>query len=811
MAVSPLAVYTDSRSYQFYLFQLPFPETNTMHLRFPLRSCHVSGCSTRPAHLKRFYTPRLEWLESRLALATVFTVTNTDDSGPGSLRQAILDANAAADPPTIEFQIPIMDANFIDADSSLPGGDSDPDVFVIAPKSTLPALTRDATTIDGSSQKALTGNSNPYGPEIVLAGNLAGATVNGLQLASSANVLRELNIQGFSDNGVLVEGDANRIMGSYIGTSATAMAEAGNGGAGILIDGGSGNIVGGSEFGARNILSGNVRGVHIRGATATENQVAGNYVGLGADGAALLPNGVGVLVQGTAAGNVIGGTHAAERNVISANQFDNIFLAATLGTTVQGNYVGTDAAGTETTAYAQVGIRLGNDRYSLIGGSTSGAGNLVSGNFYGIYVGGSLVTGGSQGIRIEGNRIGTTADGQDALANFQGIYLDGFDDGSQRFAVHNVAIGGTGPGAGNLVSGNQIAGIVVQGPNATGITIRGNRIGTDKDGTTALLNGAGVLLHNARDVLVGGEMLGSDNIIAFNAQAGVRVTQDTSVGNTIRGNAIHSNGGLGIELGSDGVTSNDQGDGDVGANDLQNFPVLTAVQAGASTQVAGTLNSTANATFTLDFYASSAADPSGYGEGERWLGAITVVTDGSGDANFVAGIAATTIPSEFITATATNAAGNTSEFSSSRETTSIAVSIYIRPDSDNIAINLATQGVLAVAMLTSTDFDAALVDTSTVMFAGAATVHSALEDVDGDGDLDMILHFRIQDTNLRALYTQLLLDDLDGDGVLDSNHQVASVTLTGQTVDEVLFAGTEDLDLFLAGKNLRTLLESLLQ
>jgi len=135
-----------------------------------------------------------------------------------------------------------------------------------------------------------------------------------------------------------------------------------------------------------------------------------------------------------------------------------------------------------------------------------------------------------------------------------------------------------------------------------------------------------------------------------------------------------------------------------------------------------------------------------------------------------------------------------------RVTQTVAIEI-LRSD-----VNLVSNGVIAVAVFTTANFDAALVDPGSVVFAGAHAVHNSLADVDGDGDLDMVLHFRTQDTNLRALYEQLLADDLDGDGVLDSTHQELDVSLTGQTVDDVFFEGFDELDLFLSGRSLRELL-----
>ncbi|MGH6961449.1 MAG: choice-of-anchor Q domain-containing protein, partial [Dongiaceae bacterium] len=165
--------------------------------------------------------------------------------------------------------------------------------------------------------------------------------------------------------------------------------------------------------------------------------------------------------------------------------------------------------------------------------------------------------------------------------------------------------------------------------------------------------GNGILLTTNGDNLV------EDNTITLNGAAGVRVT--SGAGNEIRSNLIFANGGLGIDLGGDGVTPNDTGDPDTGANNLQNFPVvIRAIPGSGSTTIEGRLNSAANTTFTLEFFANATCDPAGFGEGETLLGSTSVTTDSRGDASFQ-----TTVPSaaQFVSATATDANGNTSEFS----------------------------------------------------------------------------------------------------------------------------------------------------
>jgi len=166
----------------------------------------------------------------------------------------------------------------------------------------------------------------------------------------------------------------------------------------------------------------------------------------------------------------------------------------------------------------------------------------------------------------------------------------------------------------------------------------------------------------ARSNAIGGDAA-SANLIAWNAGAGVVVLGEETTGNSIRANSIHDNGGLGIDLGDDGVTPNVPADSAAPSGPWQNYPVITAVLVGASTNVLGTLYGDANADYTLDFYANTAADPSGFGEGERWLGSAAVTTDASGNVAFNGFLAAETTSGELISATATNAQGTTSEFS----------------------------------------------------------------------------------------------------------------------------------------------------
>ena len=186
-----------------------------------------------------------------------------------------------------------------------------------------------------------------------------------------------------------------------------------------------------------------------------------------------------------------------------------------------------------------------------------------------------------------------------------------------------------------------------------------------------------------------GGSAGSANTIAFNSGPGISVRNTHSVGNQFEANAIYANDGLGIDLNSDGVSLNDSSDADTGPNNLQNFPVITQIVAGATTHVVGSLNSTASKTFIIDLYANMIADPSGYGEGEVWLTSFEVNTDETGNRSFDMTLPVATAGGQIITATATDKptmpdpGGNTSEFSLAVETVQV---LFGTQDNDHFLV-----------------------------------------------------------------------------------------------------------------------------
>ena len=293
------------------------------------------------------------------------------------------------------------------------------------------------------------------------------------------------------------------------------------------------------------------------------------------------------------------------------------------GNTIAGNFIGTDASGL-VAAQNLSGISLvGNG--NVIGGTSPAERNVISGNQGGISVFFADAT------VVQGNFIGVDASGGKALPNGYGINLN---DSSA------TSIGGTVSGAGNVISGNT-NGVVFS--SGTGTSIMGNRIGTDSTGSLPVGNVIGVFLFGDATT-IGGTGPGEANVVAFSSEMGVLV-RETAVGARIRGNSIHDNTGLGIDLIDDlgfvvpGPTANDAGDVDGGGNNVQNFPILQSVahlapEGDGSTHILGKFNSTPSITFDLDFYANPACSnfPREFVEGETYLGSSQVTTDATGAA-----------------------------------------------------------------------------------------------------------------------------------------------------------------------------------
>lgn len=541
---------------------------------------------------------------------------------------------------------------------------------------------------------------------------------------------------------IMYSANDNVVEGNFIGTDATGLSALGNTGTGVSDQESAGNHIGGSAPGAGNLISGNHEGYGIYASSGHGGTVIqGNKIGTDVTGKMKLGNKYGVVVSewdlaADVKGAQIGGTGLGEGNLISGNDHTGLALGGSSRKVVQGNLIGTDVEGSQPLGNGERGIDMAFTVDCLIGGtipearnviscngaygiSISGGGaerNVVQGNFIGTDITGTrglfeqavgiaiqiqgrannliggvtlgarnVISGNGGGVwisgsenKVQGNFIGTDVSGTVALGNDYGVYLGSADA---------TSIGGVEPGAGNLISGNSgnigYGAITMNGQGVTGTRVQGNLIGTDITGILPLGNIAGLRIGSATGSIVGGSEPGAGNVIAHSGVAGVWVTGDEALRNTIRGNSIFNNGLLGpswlvgIDLGNGwGVTLNDPLDADTGPNNLQNFPTITSASASlGGIQIQGSLNSTPNTTFILDFYANRAAHASGYGEGETYLGAATVTTDANGDVSFSVTLPTMVPAGQIITATATDPDGNTSEFSGQSPPVTAACSI----------------------------------------------------------------------------------------------------------------------------------------
>jgi len=479
------------------------------------------------------------------SLAATLVVTSSADSGPGTLRQALLDANSGV---TITF----------DATVFPPGSPASINLM-----SSLPAIIHNNLTLDASNAG------------VILDGSGLSGGSSGLTIEKDGNVIRGLQILRFPGDGVSVAGGGNTIggdrtvgsgplgqgnlisgnggagvtihgmygmsntvIGNFIGTDVSGAVALGNAICGVAItDEAQHNTIGDGTSGGRNVIAGNGGyGVWIGGwAPAHDNVVIGNYIGINAAGTAGISNTLyGVLIEGGAGYNHIGGSTPRERNVISGNGRQGVLIRGsdTMSNTVSGNYIGTDGSGTAAISNTENGVLIaGGPRYNHIGGSTPGERNVISGN------GGSGVVirdSETMGNTVTGNYIGTNASGTGSLPNaYEGVWVQ---------AASN-RVGGANPGEGNLISGNLEQGVMLFGNESRNNTILGNLIGTDVSGAVALGNRFnGVTIGNAaQNNTIGGGTSGGRNIISGNGDCGVGIWGSDTMSNTITGNYIGTN------------------------------------------------------------------------------------------------------------------------------------------------------------------------------------------------------------------------------------------------------------------------------
>ncbi|MBP7586346.1 MAG: right-handed parallel beta-helix repeat-containing protein [Thermoanaerobaculia bacterium] len=474
--------------------------------------------------------------------------------------------------------------------------------------------------------------------------NGGGVSLGGSNHTLGGDTAGESNvISGNSQGGVSVSGTGHLIRGNYIGTNAAGTAALANGGIGIRVLAASGVTIGGTAAGEGNLVSGNGSDGIVTDGASSAVTIQGNKVGTNAAGTAAIPNQSGVVLDGD--GHMLGGGSAAARNLVSGNSSHGVVLAGS-GLVVRGNYVGTDAAGNAALANGGFGLRGYGETDCEIGGPAAADGNVIAGNVRSVSFE-QGATGNVMRNNILGLNAAATADLADTGSGIE-IYSPGNTIGT--------------PGAGNVIAGFTYQGITLSGAATSGNVIQGNWIGTNPALAPGLGNAQlGIYVLDAVGNKIGGTAAGEGNVIANNGFIGLWVEHGDR--NEISGNSIFGNALLGIDIGEQGIAPNDGGDGDGGGNRNQNYPLISsAVAGGGVTTIQGLLINEPNTEYRVEFFSSPVCSTTGFGEGRTFRGSTLVTTGGGGQATL-----ATVIPlalvDPFLTATVTDPLGNTSEFS----------------------------------------------------------------------------------------------------------------------------------------------------
>ena len=418
---------------------------------------------------------------------------------------------------------------------------------------------------------------------------------------------------GAGSNGLVISGGPSTILGlSIVGFS----------GAGIVLNSPGGDVVSANDLGVT-------------------------------PGGAALANGVGISILGSS-NNTVGGAAASSGNLISGNTGDGIVInggnGAASANCVEGNRIGVTAGGLSALANGGAGVEIDGATATQVGFAAGGFGNVISGN-----LGPGLeITAGAAGTLVQNNLIGVGVDGATAVGNVgDGILING---------ALATTVGGSDLAQGNVIGANHANGI--ETANGAIVRVEGNEIGTDATGTLNLGNRLSGILLGSSGNSIGGTASGNANTIVNNGigQVGSGVQLNGSFDdNSILSNSIYGNAGLGINFG-DGPTPN-HAPGTPGPNDYQNHPTLALAQSdGSTTEVQGSLYSTPNSSFLIQFFASPVPSWTGYGQGKTLVGASDVTTDQNGDASFTESIPVGLAPGQYLSATATDPNGNTSEF-----------------------------------------------------------------------------------------------------------------------------------------------------
>jgi len=515
------------------------------------------------------YYDRCLWLTPTVDIHLVtdrapLMVTNTDDSGPGTLRQAIEDANTNLGKDYIHFDV------------------IDLWMATIQPLSPLPAIT-DEVVINGFSQPRSKQNTNPAGTgfntglQVVLDGSLTGAGAAGLNVIGQNCEIAGLVIQGFDNIGIAIANDNNLVRECFIGTDSLGylyQPNYGNGYTGIRINGADLNEVTNCVVSANGAaeLSPNIL---ITGGSS-QNLIYGNLIGTDIAGTYPTLNPATGININESPGNTIGGLTDAERNII----FGGVHLlgVATTGNNILGNYIGPDVSG-QNALGAGSAVRITNGS----NGNEIGPDNVISGN----PINAVSITGNTtQNNTVFGNYIGVAADGNTPMPNGStNVYIVNSPDNQ---------IGGLSADSANVISGCPGNGILISGPTATGNMVVGNMIGTNFDGTIAVPNESdGILIAGAAhdNTIRGGNLISgngasgilidnnSENTRVLNNLIGVNASNNglianqnygvvifASPSNTIEGNTICGSGRSGISLFGNGCMLNTISQNYIGTN-----------------------------------------------------------------------------------------------------------------------------------------------------------------------------------------------------------------------------------------------------
>jgi hypothetical protein len=686
-------------------------------------------------------SPRLEALEDRLAPATL-TVNSTDDTVSGTtptldLREAILLINSggtATDSSNIslraakttqidtssggfgtndaiQFHIPTSDSGFTPATSvGITNVCLSNNVATLTTSAQVPVALGQTVIVAGLSTSLFNGiyqvtaettatfsyvlvhpdvastldsgtasNSGQFSITLqaALPQILKPVVINGFsQPGSSANTMPNQGtgagnnaIQNIILDGSQISGDGSINLGSF-GTTAEADAAVAAAAAsvryGLEISGGHSTLTGLviQHFGATYFCfvspyffnPGNAGGgIHLLsgGNTVAGNELTNNF-------------NTDILIDNVPSNN-FGGTTPGARNICAEVDIQG---AGATANEVQGDYIGTD--GTQLLSPPNgIPLSITGASNNVVGGTVIGAGNVMG--RVGIFSDSSNDV--ASGNLVQGNYVGLNPAGTAVFPGLPGVGIQIAGIGPQPVSTSGNTIGGNTPAARNVIAG--FRGVEVSlGSTSQGDAVIGNYIGTNSAGSP-VPEDFGQLPDFPRGIGLGGSnSVISDNLIS---SMGTGVIVFFGTGNSIRGNSIYGNSGLGIVLNTtfsgDEVPLLNDSQGHVGPNNYQNFPVLTpnsALSSSTSTYVSGTFTEAAqpNRTLTLDFYANATGSSTTYGQGQLYLGSRTVYTDLSGNASFNADFAVGNLANDWISATATDQNGNTSEFSLDIQTTS---------------------------------------------------------------------------------------------------------------------------------------------